>query len=336
MTKFVVFCANQAGVDAINIVLHNGHQVDIVIGLDDQFYNNETASGLIDIASFSTAHNIEYHKATSYNLTAQADIDFLSSLDIELIWVAGWQRLLPEWLLAQSKNGALGGHGSPEGITSGRGRSPQNWALLTGADKFSIALFKLTPGIDDGPVIEEQEFKYNVFDDIQTSYKKVSICMGSMVSKYLNDKSTDRQAYSQHSEPKYYPQRMVEDGFIDWHAGSTEVYNFVRALSKPYPMARSTQGNDTIKFNRVRPFDEELGAYGEISFIFNDGTFLVNTLDGRVLIDDFEAPPHWNPVLNSRLDSVPKVKNLQKVFARHINKFPDLKISDNLEKFMKQ
>lgn len=336
MTKFVVFCANQAGVDAMNILLHNGHQVDLVIGLDEQYYDNETASGLIDIASFSTVHNIEYYKATSYNLTAQADIDFLSSLDIELIWVAGWQRLLPEWLLVQSKSGALGGHGSPEGITSGRGRSPQNWALLTGAGKFSIALFKLTPGIDDGPVIEEQEFKYNVFDDIQTSYKKVSIRMGSMVSNYLKANSNNRQEYSQHSDPKYYPQRKLEDGFIDWNAGNIDVYNFVRALSKPYPMARSMQGNDTIKFNRVRPFDEELGAYGEISFIFHDGTFLVNTLDGRVLIDEFEAPSHWNPVLNSRLDSVSKVETLQKVFARHINKYPGLKISDTLEKFMKQ
>ncbi len=61
-------------------------------------------------------------------------------------------------------------------------------------------------------------------------------------------------------------------------------------------MARSTQGNVTIKFNRVYSFDKELGASGEISFIFNDGTFLVNTLDGRVLIDEFQAPPHWNPV----------------------------------------
>ena len=56
--------------------------------------------------------------------------------------------------------GVLGGHGSPDGISGGRGRLPQNWALILGAKRFDLALFKITPGIDDGPIIAKRSFFY--------------------------------------------------------------------------------------------------------------------------------------------------------------------------------
>ena len=46
--------------------------------------------------------------------------------------------------------GVLGAHGSCDGITKGRGRSPLNWALMIGAKKFEVSIFKISDGVDDG------------------------------------------------------------------------------------------------------------------------------------------------------------------------------------------
>ena len=40
-----------------------------------------------------------------------------------------------------------------DGILKGRGRSPQNWALLMGEKKFFISLFKISNGVDNGSII---------------------------------------------------------------------------------------------------------------------------------------------------------------------------------------
>ena len=53
----------------------------------------------------------------------------------------------------------IGAHGSCDGIVKGRGRSPQNWAFILGANKFKISLFKITSGIDEGDVISLMNLK---------------------------------------------------------------------------------------------------------------------------------------------------------------------------------
>ena len=102
-----------------------------------------------------------------------------------MIWVCGWQRLVPDWLIQQARLGVLGGHGSPDGIAGGRGRSPQNWALLLGCSQFVYALFLITEGVDNGPIISQRTFCYRPYDDIQVSYYRASLAMADMLCEVL-------------------------------------------------------------------------------------------------------------------------------------------------------
>ena len=79
----------------------------------------------------------------------------------------------------------MGAHGSPLGITKGRGRSPQNWALILGLSTFYISIFKIDPGIDSGQIIETRSFTYSDFDDIKTSYYKVCLLTADMIINNL-------------------------------------------------------------------------------------------------------------------------------------------------------
>ena len=93
-----------------------------------------------DFKQYCQAKEIKYIGVDTYSLKSENDRKILLNLEIDVLLVLGWQRLIPEWLIGMCKIGAIGGHGSPWGITEGRGRSPQNWALLMGMKKFYISI----------------------------------------------------------------------------------------------------------------------------------------------------------------------------------------------------
>ena len=68
--------------------------------------------------------------------------------------MGGWQRLIPENIINQIKIAIIGQHGSSEFLPRGRGRS---FKLVYFKDRKRIVwnLFRIVPGIDDGPILEK-------------------------------------------------------------------------------------------------------------------------------------------------------------------------------------
>ena len=116
------------------------------------------------------------------------DKNKLLNTNIDILIVAGWQRLIPEWLIQHCKICVIGSHGSPLGITKGRGRSPQNWALIMGMESFEISIFQIDKGIDSGRIFNTKSFKYSAFDDIKTSYYKVCMLISQMLIELIKSK----------------------------------------------------------------------------------------------------------------------------------------------------
>lgn len=203
---------------------------------------NENGSSMTpeyyDYTDFCREREIDCIKLNSYGLVDADDRKKLETLDIDLIIVASWQRLLPNWFIDKCSIGIIGAHGSHEGITRGRGRSPQNWALMMGVKHFSISIFWIEEGTDNGAVIETREFEYISTDSILTSYVKINLYKADMILKSIeNGKITRKEGTIQNAQGYYLPQRKKEDGMIDWNRDAVEINNMVRALTKPYPGA---------------------------------------------------------------------------------------------------
>jgi methionyl-tRNA formyltransferase len=99
--------------------------------------------------------------------------------------------------------------------------------------------------------------------------------------------------YQQHGEPTYYPKRTPEDGRIDWSKTVFELYNFIRALTKPYPGAFTYIDERKIMIWKAQPFDTRISYFGkkegEIVRIFDDGAFVVNCNSGLLLVTEYEG-----------------------------------------------
>ena len=129
--NIVIFCTIDAGLFCVKLALKKGLKVKKIIGLSPKsVVNIDKISGYVDVKNFCKKYNIDYCYVDDYSLASESKKIIPNSTD--LFWICGWQRLIPERFLEIPKYATIGSHGSCDGIVKGRGRSPQNWAILLG------------------------------------------------------------------------------------------------------------------------------------------------------------------------------------------------------------
>lgn len=316
------------GTDIIELISKE-IKIEGVIGLSDR-EKNDKISDFFYQQDFCNKLNIPFIELSSYDMSADADKKKLLKLEIDVIIVAGWQRLVPEWLIKHCKRFVVGSHGSPLGITKGRGRSPQNWALIMGMQEFHISIFQIDKNIDSGKIFASKKFNYSEHDDIKTSYYKISLLTSVMITELLKSTESITELEEQNeAEAEYFPQRKPEDGTIDWNRSNGEIRNLIRALTHPYPGATSNISGNKIKIWSAIPFDidfpKENYAVGEVVKVFNKKDVMIRTRESFMLLNNYECdlPLKRGDILNS----VNFYEKMQKVIDRHQEKYPELPIS---------
>ena len=282
--KIAVLTNHFSGFDALSGLDLSKVPVSLLITNDIESHNG-IISGGVELENLG----VEILKLKSFDMSE--DVENLISLEMDILLVMGFQRLVPRGVIDSVKLGAFGFHGSSEFLPKGRGRSPINWELIAGKDRFISHMFRLEPDADSGEIFDHFIFDINDFDDCKTVYYKASISMRRMlertVPKIINGTPSGK---TQEGEPTFFPKRSQKDGRIDWSMGTIQIHNWVRALTRPYPGAFS--GGITIW--RGQPFTDVLvdegSVPGEVIETFNYGDFLVRTGDGSFLVIDHEGP----------------------------------------------
>lgn len=328
-----ILSALSMGQDIIDII---GSQIAIkgVIGLSDR-KPGDVISDFVYQKKFCKEKKIRFVEVDSYSLDAESDKSKLLNLCIDVLIVAGWQRLLPDWLIRHCRICAIGMHGSTDGITGGRGRSPQNWALILGKKEFYISIFRINAGIDSGEIIDTEKYALSGYDDIRTSYYKACWLTAEMVVKSIKNGRILKGKFKKQDETKayYLPQRVPEDGMIDWTRKSGDVYNFVRALTKPYPGAYSKIRGKTVKIFKAIPFEipsDKKYKPGEVAKVFNKGDFLVGTGSGFVLVAEYETEGEFKVREKEVFEPTSFQAQMKKIIKRHRDKYPELRIPKDI------
>lgn len=319
-----------SGLDTIDL-LKNNIPIKGIIGLSER-NPGDKISDYVYQSEFCDEAQLNFIEVESYTLTNEKDKDTLLSLDIDVLIVAGWQRLLPEWLIAHCKVCAIGAHGSPFSITGGRGRSPQNWALLLGLKHFFISIFSVDKGIDSGKIIDTRKFYYNEHDDIRSSYHKVSLLVADMIIENINNGKIEAQNFLEQKESDafYFPKRTPDDGYIDWSLDSEDIYNLIRGLTRPYPGAMTKVQSQIITIYKAIPFNLELSkSYrpGEIAMKFHNGDFLVATRDSFLLVTEYSGDLS-KAKINDMLESVSRKDQFQTIVNRHTSRYPTNRVTE--------
>lgn len=322
-------CTVSSGLDVLDAA---GVALSGVIGLT-QRDAGDAISGFADVSPYAAAKGIPFIGMESYSLNTPADRGRIEALEIDILLVVGWQRLVPAWLIEKTAIGVLGVHGSAGGIAAGRGRSPQNWAIILRANRFSVSLFLIAPGIDDGPVLATREYSLTGDDDIAGSYRKLSIVTGRMIADTLRDDPHLLRRIPQSESAFYLPQRRPEDGAIDWTRDAGDIGAFIRALSRPYPGAFCRIGEARVRFWRATIYrleDMPPEPPGTVTVRFQDGSLLIACGQGHILASDWDTVGDLAIHRGMVLPSVSFPDQIGGIVARHREKYPDLPIAPSI------
>lgn len=154
-----------------------------------------------------------------------------------LIISAGCPYIFPNELINAAKKNVINLHAGP--LPEYRGGSPLNWQMINGENYIGISIIKMTKGLDSGPIYDKAKFKLKDKYNINDVHKKANKIFSKLTRKTINKILKNKKPIPQSPKKvKIYKQRSDDDGLIEWKKlKADQVYNFVRALSKPYPGA---------------------------------------------------------------------------------------------------
>jgi methionyl-tRNA formyltransferase len=154
-------------------------------------------------------------------------------------------------------------------------------------------LFLIKPGVDDGDILAVEDFDITTYDDIETLYLKYGLTYRQLLLNNLPAiLAGEFSVIPQTGAPTYYPKRSSGDGLIDWENMDVwQIYDFVRAQTRPYPGAFAEIDGKKICIWRCRPFDTRIrydnAAYGAVVERFKQ-RLLINCRGGLLLVDEWE------------------------------------------------
>ena len=202
----------------------------------------------------------------------EALIATLTSWRPDLFLVVGWYHVVPrKW---RELAPAYGMHASL--LPAYRGGAPLVWAMINGEPEAGISFFELDDGIDTGGIIGQRAVPIRLNDTIATLYARVEMAGRSLLTETL-PRLIDGNCVPRPQAPgagTVMPQRAPADGLIRWHQPSLEVYNFIRAQTRPYPGAFTFLGRECVHVWSAKFYDSSSnhgGEPGEIIGLVADG-----------------------------------------------------------------
>ena len=209
---------------------------------------------------------------------------------LDLLVCAGYSKILPAALFAPLPLGGINCHGGR--LPQYRGASPIPWQILRGETGGAAYVLRLTPGIDDGPVLASEGYTIKPDDTARTVTDKVTAIFSrivpDVVQLYANGTPPAGEPQSG-GEPCHFTRRTPADGEIDWTAATAkQVVDLVRGLDDPYPGAFVMHGGAKLIIRRARAYARHMaGIAGRCVGRTPEGT-LVLASDGAVEVLAFE------------------------------------------------
>ncbi len=268
---------------------------DCIISINESSVNTDSIAGFSSLDSFATTEQISIFKVSDYAMTDAKTRRFFSENTFELGICVGWQRLIPKYVLDTFSMGIFGFHGSCAYLPYGRGRSPMNWSIIKGDERFILNLFRYDEHADSPNIFSKRMFEINEHDSIRTLQYKSLLCSYDMVKDLWQAYTQNNISITSTSKDfdSVYAKRTPSDGKIDFTTRTREIYNLIRGVSKPFPGAfaylNHAKGSIVRIWDAV-PFDSiiDFSSYrvGELVELF-DRQAVVRTLDGSLLIKDY-------------------------------------------------
>lgn len=173
-----------------------------------------------------------------------------------------------------------------------RGRNVLNWVLINDEKEFGITVHLIDEGIDTGDIILQKTYPISDNDTysslLELAYEECANLLYEAIKQIQTGGYNLTKQSDIHPVGFYCGKRGKGDEIIDWQEDSRSIFNFIRAISSPGPIATTFLFGVEVKINSSRIIINApvyKGKPGQI-LLKTDSGYLVKTKDSFLEITD--------------------------------------------------
>ncbi|MCM3874390.1 MAG: methionyl-tRNA formyltransferase [Pyrinomonadaceae bacterium] len=234
--RIVIFGDGLWAANSLLPLAHSGHEIAAVV--------------LRHIPSDSSleqaARNLNVRILQPANVNAPAFVEEIKSMTADLGISISCNQILRQPLLTSTRRGFINFHAGK--LPNYRGRNVINWALINGESEIGLTAHKVDTGIDTGDIVLQRTLPINWNDTygdlLQRIVEHFPALVNDAVSSIENGNLVTQP--QRHHRGTYFCGRADGDEWLDWSDSSLNLFNKVRAISRPGPGARTLLGDKEV------------------------------------------------------------------------------------------
>lgn len=156
--------------------------------------------------------------------------DLIKTLNPDIVITIAYGQIIPEDFLNLPKYGWINVHFSS--LPRWRGAAPVQWAILSADKETGVTIFQLDKGMDTGPVYLSESVSIERDETTEMLLTRLSNIGADLAIQSLSKIQTGIEPLAQlNSGVTLAPKITKNDGKINWHENTDEIFNRYRALA---------------------------------------------------------------------------------------------------------
>ncbi|MCD8180505.1 MAG: methionyl-tRNA formyltransferase [Firmicutes bacterium] len=183
----------------------------------------------------------------------------LDELKPDLIVVAAYGRILPDYIINYPKYGCVNVHASL--LPKYRGAAPIQRAIINGDKITGVTTMKMDSGLDTGDMLLKAETEIGEYETAEELFDRLAEIGGRLLIETIKglENGTVTPTAQNHAEHTYAPMITRETGVIDWTKSAREISKLICGMYS-WPLASTKYKDGILKITEARVCADESDA----------------------------------------------------------------------------
>ncbi|MDM4766742.1 methionyl-tRNA formyltransferase [Pelomonas sp. SE-A7] len=252
---------------ALQALLKAGFEVPLVLTQPDRPAGRGMKLQASSVKQLALQHQIPVAQPRSLRLDgkfpdeAELGRQALVAAKLDLLVVAAYGLILPQWVLDLPRLGCLNIHGSL--LPRWRGAAPIHRAIEAGDTETGITIMQMDAGLDTGDMLLIERLAIAADDTTASLHDKLARLGGRLIVEGLELAACGGfHPVQQPEEGVCYAHKIEKaESLIDWKQGAEQIERRLRAFD-PFPGGQAQLGDETLKVWRAERVADAAGEPG--------------------------------------------------------------------------